>query len=397
MNGKWKKNFLLILLTTRQYLEVNLQEKRKTCSEILASENQENLTNSIFYHVVKTGCLVCATPECDYYSDNCKGRWAKLGKIPMYNNILEFGLSGKYLPEDAVVKIHMSKSCHIRINIFSNRERRLVTIQLKECPKPNGGCNIERHVIISEPEFDNQYCFYIGVAIYETDKVHISSSSQCNKFASANFSESNYYTIQDETCQLKKDRTEPEVEFRFQEERERTIDGVPVIFPCSSGGFVVDPKTGRFVTGEICWEIFGKSEANDDEGINFLIKNIYQENENLRFPKRDYRSSKEYRPIFIGVDGKAKSRESMSPFNETNVRKGGRKRSTCDYVGPEPEALTSEEISKHVMSTSAKKLSTKAVISGLPSVVTSKRVMSTSSKKLSTIAAISGMYKFPIT
>ncbi|RXG59164.1 hypothetical protein Avbf_18342 [Armadillidium vulgare] len=147
----------------------------------------------------------------------------------MYNNILEFGLSGKYLPEDAVVKIHMSKSCHIR-----RKETCYYTV--KRMSEAEWGCNIERHVIISEPEFDNQYCFYIGVAIYETDKVHISSSSQCNKFASANFSESNYYTIQDETCQLKKDRTEPEVEFRFQEERERTIDGVPVIFPCSSGG-----------------------------------------------------------------------------------------------------------------------------------------------------------------
>ncbi|KAL7634090.1 UNVERIFIED_CONTAM: hypothetical protein RMT77_015418 [Armadillidium vulgare] len=342
---KKKRCFLLTLLFAVQTMERNFAEEKESCSEILASENYVIWTNmatftSIFYHVFKTGCLVCTQPECNFSSPKCKEKWSRLGKgkLPVYNNVLEFGLSGKYFPMISIIKLYLNKNCYFKIFVVPHRSRNELFVEMSECKlgKTEEDEKCIQNVFIKEYwiEFDNEYCLYFGIAIFAKDRLHVTSSPFCNKFASANFNVSNYVEIKNEECYYNKDRDKPEVEYRFRQFDGRKFDGVPVILPCSPGGFAVDPKTGLFVTGKTCLKMFSDSTLSEGLGINFLIKNIYNNTEDLIFPTKDYRNSEDISPIYFPENGlNPKDRESMKPKPKPNTEKGNRRRRICEYEG----------------------------------------------------------------
>ncbi|KAL7635966.1 UNVERIFIED_CONTAM: hypothetical protein RMT77_013784 [Armadillidium vulgare] len=311
------------------------------CDDVLKAESKDMWTNiaslsSIFYHVFKTGCLICTKQKCRDSRKLCS-RQSEV-KIPMYNNLFEFGLSGKYFPESGSIKINYKSNdtCYLRISLTFKPERKIFGLNLYQCYSHTYDtgtiCQEESKRIEYLMDISNEFCLYFGLAFYDADKVHLTSSPYCNKFASDKFDyHSEFYTLKKRSCYFNKTVDKPEATFELFQSEKRNIDGVPIILPCSPGGFVVDPKTGRFVINETCWKMFSDSKR-ENVGINFLINKMYNGNENLLFPQGDYRTKENFKPIYISDDGKAKSRESMAFKVETNKKKGNKIRVICEYL-----------------------------------------------------------------
>ncbi|RXG60280.1 hypothetical protein Avbf_09326 [Armadillidium vulgare] len=159
--------------------------------------------------------------------------------------------------------------------------------------------------------------------------MHLAFSSRCNQFASSQFMDSVFVQISKKECYVKLESETVIAAIEFEQAKNRTHDGVPLIVPCSPGGYTVDAYSGRFVVGDPCYRMFSDIKK-EESGIMFIIKKIYKNNENLLFPTKQ-RTPGNIRPIYMKTDGKFIKPERMRPDTKTNNVKGNRPRDVCDY------------------------------------------------------------------
>ncbi|KAL7636054.1 UNVERIFIED_CONTAM: hypothetical protein RMT77_013872 [Armadillidium vulgare] len=260
--------------------------------------------NSIFEHVYTTACFICSKPKCNFSGDPSCNMLSTAGPIPLYNDLLEFGLLGKYFPLETNVRILFKRrNCYYHIKIIPKFIKQTVIIYIQECyHSPENRCYEKEFQIEHHCKFTNYYCISVAMAFVEKDKIHLATSFRCNRFASADFDPKSYLKIWSEECYFIKNKTNLDVTFHFIQDKNRRSDGFPIIMPCSPGGYAVDPFTGRFVLGNKCWSMFSETK-NNDSGINFIIKNIYNNDEDLLFDNGILRHDKRLRPAYIKANG----------------------------------------------------------------------------------------------
>ncbi|RXG53733.1 hypothetical protein Avbf_17113, partial [Armadillidium vulgare] len=68
---------------------------------------------SIFEHVLPLACFICTKRNCigGKISGFCKMR--ERVEIPMYNNMIEFGVSGIHFPERGFIEIRINNLCFL--------------------------------------------------------------------------------------------------------------------------------------------------------------------------------------------------------------------------------------------------------------------------------------------
>ncbi|KAL7636059.1 UNVERIFIED_CONTAM: hypothetical protein RMT77_013877 [Armadillidium vulgare] len=272
-------------------------------------------------------CLICSNPKCDSEKGTNCSLWSEIEKIPLYNNILEFGLFESFYPVEGIILIHINDNCYFRIEIHSPFNQANYTIIIKECFSSNEKCESRNETLPYSVIESSRRCLYVGLAFHDSQKVYTAFSSDCMKIAARNFEESKFFMIEHPQCYFDNVKHKPNVYYLFSQPKDRHYYGIPVIVPCSPGGSVVDAQSGRFLEGKLCKFLF----FNGASGINFLIKKVFGDNEDLFFPQKNYDGRALRIPIYMDGD-KAKSRLMMAPQKFTNEKKVGKIRGQCDYI-----------------------------------------------------------------
>ncbi|RXG60279.1 hypothetical protein Avbf_09325, partial [Armadillidium vulgare] len=130
----------------------------------------------IFEHVLPLACFICTKRNCigGKISGFCKMR--ERVEIPMYNNMIEFGVSGKHFPERGFIEIRINNLCFLEVSItktIKKNNNNIVSIQIRECFIEGIKQICTKTSFKNDTfdfKFDNFHCFYFGAAFYQKDK-----------------------------------------------------------------------------------------------------------------------------------------------------------------------------------------------------------------------------------
>ncbi|KAL7635853.1 UNVERIFIED_CONTAM: hypothetical protein RMT77_013670 [Armadillidium vulgare] len=302
------------------------------CSNIISKYDADKGKNlghfhGVYFHIPVFACYVCTQPECDTSKHRCE---STLPSIPVYNNIFEFGISGKYFPTKVYAEILLSSNCYFKFEASLLLKDDAINVTISECNKKSKSCSKEPFQTLEYFRPNNWYCLYFAVAFFESNKMHYSISFRCDVFATAKFESSKFMQIKEKECGFEPEKLKAEVQLKFEQDESRIINGVPVILPCSPGGHGVEVLTGHFVVGDTCHIIFGRQGA-EGTGIEFIIKHLYNNSEDWLFPKRDF---EDIVPLYLWKSDKASERELMLTTKSKNTIKANGRRSYCDYIYP---------------------------------------------------------------
>ncbi|KAL7633907.1 UNVERIFIED_CONTAM: hypothetical protein RMT77_015868 [Armadillidium vulgare] len=290
-------------------------------------------------------CVVCSTPDnvtC-FNDTKCTEKISSTTdqRIPMYNNLFEFRVE-IFSFKEAIAAVKLSTTCYLRIHIRYNFGDSNGYVEVQECSYSSGvtyeyfsDSTCDKTKIRSD---SSKYALCAGVAIgldpKDTKKAYYASVFHCYDLASKQL---NYQTpLELKKCVFTPNEGSkvPSVRFRFIQELDLHKEGVgvlpigvPVILPCSPGGNVVSPYSGKFLSGASCDKLYRFVDSREDNGISFIISKFYDKKENLEFPKKDYKTSTNNLPIYINDDA-GFTAKSVSDMKHTE-KGSNKKRSIC--------------------------------------------------------------------
>ncbi|KAL7644910.1 UNVERIFIED_CONTAM: hypothetical protein RMT77_004727 [Armadillidium vulgare] len=308
--------------------------QKEKCAELLNQENQkgEKVVGTIFEHVPPHMCFHCTKRKSE-------GDKAGVAEIPIYNNLFEFGFNAIQFPSKYTVEIRMTKECLLSISgVLDLREMEpKLSIEIKICAKSsNPKCINTTQSTNLKIDFVNSFCHSMAFA-FMGKKIYFQTSVRCRTPASIMFDLQKTINIENEKCLIDtiEDNLHASIETYL---RGYVYDGFPIMLPCSPGGYAVDPFTGRFLIDNECYNYFQKVSRNrEEDGINFIIKKVYKNNENLIFPTK-IMNPYNVKPIYMKNDGSPMEREKMKSKEKRNELKGNRTRIDCNYEKEEAKS-----------------------------------------------------------
>ncbi|RXG58939.1 hypothetical protein Avbf_12924, partial [Armadillidium vulgare] len=120
-------------------------------------------------------------------------------------------------------------------------------------------------------------------------KIYFAFIGSCKYVPTIYFETSKTINIKNSKCEFNVHSDKPNVSFHFITIESFSLDGVPIMLPCSPGGYVVDSSTGRFFHGNKCVENLNDPDYNVRYGgIDLVMELVYKSNENLLFPKKSF-------------------------------------------------------------------------------------------------------------
>ncbi|KAL7634318.1 UNVERIFIED_CONTAM: hypothetical protein RMT77_014695 [Armadillidium vulgare] len=309
------------------------ETKPPKCSEEnLALDHEKIWESDVNYkmYVPRYSCLLCAKPECDYRNRKCE-KWASTGHLPVYFNLIEFGLYGLNFPKKTEIKIFLNVKCFLKIQITPIFNPDQVNVSISECPLKDSNCR----VFFATKEYFSFHrnCFFLALGFDENKKIYFGISITCASLPTSMFSYHDYLNHTQESCHV--NTTNLTVQYRFLQDDRRLSDGVALILPCSPGGYAVDPYTGKFLINENCETLYWQTKNLMDKGISVIIDKFYQNDENLNFPitKNETEGNKDssFLPTYISEEFERKFSEEMKPTNVKRKNQTRRIRVGCYY------------------------------------------------------------------
>ncbi|KAL7636057.1 UNVERIFIED_CONTAM: hypothetical protein RMT77_013875 [Armadillidium vulgare] len=291
-----KGTFALFVIATCIYPNFG---KIDTCEEFLKHVKNERFKGHLIEetYVSKISCLICSKPECDFAGGKCS-KISSTPPIPLYNNMLEFGLVGNFLPLLAFAKVKINNKCYIKTEITNKVDQGKVLIRIFTCSKRS--CDPPSYEI----EFtltNEDRCVQVGLMFLEKNKIFYAFSPTCQKVSTAFFESSKFLEIKRNRCEFDEEKNEMEVHFSFLQDDTRKIDGVPLTLPCNGGGYAVDPNRGSFWNKIECWDYLTISDfPSNNKGLDFVILKKFGGHEDYRFPvaNDDWTLDEVYPPYF---------------------------------------------------------------------------------------------------
>ncbi|KAL7635968.1 UNVERIFIED_CONTAM: hypothetical protein RMT77_013786 [Armadillidium vulgare] len=325
-------------------------------------KNQPNFE----YYLPDLSCGLCSNPLCDFVKDDKCNKTSQLSFIPLYENIFEVGFFGTFFPRMVIISITFSKKCYHKVKITKVlfRGKQKVYFSMEECFRSNDECyRTFYRTAITFQDLERE-CFFFAIGYHAPKKVNIDYSTTCYHVPTSNFSNShktNFEIFQDE-CKWEKG-FESSLCYKFMQYENSEYKGVPFIVPCSTAGYAVDVRTGRFLVNKKCKRIFHENTSNE-VGLDYIIKEYFDGNEHLKFP---HIGGETLSPIYdTGFGNVPHSRERMKSFTETIKEIINLHREKCDFYDENRNRTTT------TTTTTASSVTEKSVTTVVSKTITTK-------------------------
>ncbi|KAL7635970.1 UNVERIFIED_CONTAM: hypothetical protein RMT77_013788 [Armadillidium vulgare] len=306
----------------------------KICNvEDAIKEHQKNYRGKSNYKP-DLGCGLCSTEVC--IEDRKTNGSTYLSALPEFEwetDIFEFGLLGSYLPKKSTVKLTLNKDSYFRIEIELNSKKNL-TVLLRDCSlkgRKEPRCST-RLPYVFFPNFQEKDCVYVAVGFLKNNEVQFGGINRCKFLATALFFKELRHKSRLPGFSFDIDKP-IKVAFRFDNDSTYLHKGVPILLPCSQGGYAYDTETTRLLEGNRCKNVYYGS--NERHGLPLLIEMYFGNDENRYFEK--LKGREKYTPAYFDGNFMTLKRQDLLPKIKENKKIKGMKREICDFISINPK------------------------------------------------------------
>ncbi|KAL7636058.1 UNVERIFIED_CONTAM: hypothetical protein RMT77_013876 [Armadillidium vulgare] len=274
---------------------------------------------------------------------------AKAMEMKIYNNLFEFGLFAFNMAAQNIFRIFVNELCYFKIELTPTKKAKEICIAIHECEKKDGPNECGKEVYgTAHQEVDfTRDCVFVALAFVEKRQLHYSISFDCTYIPSTLLNENRTINITSKNCYIDTKKQNQHAQFVYADDREALPNGITIILPCSSGGFLVNQTTGRIMSGDSCNKLL--RNETQVRGMEFFITKLLNGSEDWIFPARQQTGkeitfSNKHRPIYVDYYKHWKSQDDMKkkrkvlPIPKNKVRKG------CNYIDPPPKHHTLPQI-----------------------------------------------------